>query len=88
MDEVTKEKWIKYTQYIILPSLKLWKLSSIISTDRINTLLNTETLLCVFHNIKSDKKEILWYDRELFKFFYKAEECPEMITLIKNSHLI
>jgi len=82
--------WIEYTQYVILPSLNLWKISSIVLNDKIEILGNTNTLLIVFHNIKNeeDDKQLLWYDRELFKFFYKTEECPEMITLIKNSHLI
>ena len=82
--------YISYTQYFILPSLSLWKLKSICPIEKVDTLESDDTLLLVFHNVKDKEtnKQILWYDRELFNFFYKDELCPEMITLIKDSKIV
>ena len=81
---------IEYTSYTLLPSGKVFKVKSIMSLQNLDKHLNESTnlIMSIVHNIKCNNKEVLFYNRDLFRLTYGSKECSEMIMKMKHSHIL
>jgi hypothetical protein len=81
---------IECTSYTLLPSGKVFKVKSIMSLQNLDKHLNESTnlIMSIVHNIKCNNKEVLFYNRDLFRLTYGSKECSEMIMKMKYSHII
>lgn len=69
--------------YTILPSLNLWKLSSIVKIDQLTEPIKLNTICIIYPNIN-----LIWYDSDLLNLFIKDNEMKEIITGMKNYNKI
>ena len=83
-------KNIEYTSYTLLPSGNVFKVNSILPLQNLDKHLNESTNLIMFvvHNIKCNDKEVMIYNRDLFRLTYGSKECKEMIMKMNHSHIL
>ena len=82
--------YIQYTSYTLLSSGGVFKVNSAMPLPNLDKHLNESINLIMFvvHNIKCDNKEVMFYNRDLFRLTYGSKECPEMIMKMKHSHIL
>ena len=82
--------YIQYTSYTLLSNSSVFKVNSVMPLQNLDKHLNESRNLIMFvvHNIKCDDKEVMFYNRDLFRFTYRSKECPEMIMKMKHSHIL
>jgi hypothetical protein len=82
--------YIKYTSYTLLSSGNVFKVNSVMPLKSLCKYLNESINLIMFvvHNIKCNDKEVMAYNRDLFRLTYGSKECPEMIMKMKHSHIL
>jgi hypothetical protein len=82
--------YIQYTSYTLLSSGNVFKVNTFMPLQSLHKYLTESRNLIMFvvHNIKCDDKEVMIYNRDLFRFTYGSKECPEMIMKMKHSHIL
>jgi hypothetical protein len=82
--------YIKYTSYTLLSIGNVFKVNSVMPLKSLCKYLNESINLIMFvvHNIKCNDKEVMAYNRDLFRLTYGSKECPEMIMKMKHSHIL
>ena len=82
--------YIQYTSYTLLSSGSVFKVNSVMPLQSLDKHLNESRNLIMFvvHNIKCNDKEVMVYNRDLFRLTYGTKECPEMIMKMKHSHIL
>lgn len=87
---IQMEKLIEYTSYTLLPSGNTFKVNSILPIQNLDKYLieSINLVMFIIHNIKCNDKEIMYYNRDLFKLTYGTKECSEMIMKMKYSYIL
>jgi len=82
--------YIQYTSYTLLSNSSVFKVNSVMPLKSLCKYLNESINLIMFvvHNIKCNDKEVMTYNRDLFRLTYGSKECPEMIMKMKHSHIL
>lgn len=88
--KVKEIDYIKYTSYTLLSSGGVFKVNSAMPLPNLDKHLNESINLIMFvvHNIKCNDKEVIFYNRDLFRLTYGSKECSEMIMKMKHSHIL